>query len=156
MDFLLKYNSENIDMASIDLVVENNDIKSDDGLVTAVLISLFTDKQCDIEEIPDGETSRRGWWGDMFPDIKDDKIGSKLWLLKREKQTDETLKRAKEYSEDSLKWMIDQKIAQSVTVETAWPSRGFLGIKVSIQQGENNLTFSFKMNWKAELSRKQY
>lgn len=148
MDLFLKYNGE-----KIDIEIANNDIKTDDGLVTSVLISLFTDQQCEEEELPPGETSRRGWWGDMFPEIKGDKIGSKLWLLKREKQTDSTLKRAREYSEEALKWLIDLNIAQSVTVETSWISSGFLGIKVSIQQGQNALTFSFKLNWKAELSR---
>ena len=57
-------------------------------LQTAMLISLFSDRQAAPGDvIPDGSNDPRGWWGDNT-------IGSRLWLLSRSKQTQDTLQRA--------------------------------------------------------------
>ncbi len=103
------------DGLSFDLTMENNDLALDDTLKTAVIISLFTDRRVTVEELPDGEKDRRGWWADALNDDQD-RIGSKLWTLKREKITGEVLDRAKQYCEEALLWLTDDKIAESVTV----------------------------------------
>lgn len=142
-----------IDNRFFDLSILRNDFELEEGLQTAVTISLFTDKRVSEEELPAEETDRRGFWGDMFPDVPGDQIGSKLWLLRREKQTEEVRRRAKEYAEDALAWIITEKIAQSVTVETEFVARGFLAIQVSIQRPKGQVVFKYKINWSAELSR---
>src|SRR5688572_23031344 len=103
-----------------DLTFRLGDFKADEGLETAVLISLLTDRRCEPEELPDPETDRRGWWGDLFADVEADQIGSKLWLLDRTKQSQETLNAAQEYAEDSLEWLLEDGVAASVTVETSF------------------------------------
>ena len=88
----------------------------DDPLIQAVLISLFSwrrSNEDDGVEIP----YRQGWWGDTFAD-SGDRIGSKLWLLRREKLTREVIARAKDYAEESLRWMVEDAVAKSVVVET--------------------------------------
>lgn len=150
MDFYIDYDGEKFDFK-----IENNDIKTDDGLRSAVIISLFTDRRAGAEEVPAEDPDRRGWWGDMVPELKGDQIGSKLWLLAREKQTEETRKRFQEYAQEALAWMIEDNLAQSVTVEAEWISQGFLALKVSIQQPKGTVAFKFKINWAAELSRAQ-
>lgn len=99
-----------------DLTVSSNDLTSDDGVVSAVLISLLTDKRAeDDEELPDPlSTDRRGWWADQ---IDDDQIGSSLWLLERSKTTKDVLISAKRYAEESLQWMIDDGLAETISVE---------------------------------------
>lgn len=136
-----------------DLSIVRKDFELEEGLQTAVTVSLFTDKRASLEELPSEETDRMGWWGDMFPDVPGDQIGSKLWLLRREKQTEEVRRRAKEYAEDALQWLITEKIAQGVNVETEFVERGFLAIQVSIQQPKGKVVFKYKINWSAELSR---
>lgn len=89
----------------------------DDPLIQAVLISLFSWRRSDENdgvEIP----YRKGWWGDTFADTSGDRIGSKLWLLRREKLTREVIARAKDYAEESLRWMLEDAVAKSVVVET--------------------------------------
>ncbi len=72
--------------ASIVLNDADDDFETDAGLETAVIISLFTDRRAgENDELPATETDRRGWWGNTLQDA-DDEIGSKLWLLCREKQ----------------------------------------------------------------------
>lgn len=148
MDIALDWNGE-----KFDLKVADGDLVMDDGLATAVAISLFTDRRVSEEELPAEETDRRGWWGDLISEDLPDQIGSKLWLLKREKHTPETARRAKEYAEEALQWILDDNIAQSVSVSTEWISSGYLQIKVSIQKGKNEVAFLYNRNWSSELSR---
>ena len=89
-DIALTWNN---DIGAGDLCVVGADLLADDGLETAVLLSLFSDRRAREEEIPPGQTWRRGWWGDLLADDQD-QIGSKLWLLEREKQSPTVLVRA--------------------------------------------------------------
>lgn len=99
-----------------DVRIKDGDLESDEGLETAVTISLFTDKRVTDEELPALQESKRGWWGDMFPDVDRDQIGSKLWTLERSKRILETLRLAEDYIREALKWMIEDGIASSVKV----------------------------------------
>ena len=89
------------------------DLESDAGLETAVIISLFTDRRAKIDDIlPDSNNSdRRGWWGDLVSDIENDQIGSRLWLLNREKTLESVLIRTKEYAKEALNWLIEDGVA---------------------------------------------
>ncbi|WP_157218665.1 phage GP46 family protein [Flavisphingomonas formosensis] len=80
-------------------------------LVTAVLISLFTDATADTEDtIPDGTTDPRGWWaGD---------IGSKFWLRTRSKQTPTVLALVKSDFANALQWLLDDGVAADETRAT--------------------------------------
>ncbi len=50
-----------------DLSVVLNDIAAGDELLSAVLLSLFTDRIADPGDVlPGGANDRRGWWGDSF------------------------------------------------------------------------------------------
>lgn len=45
------------------LQLNGADLLTDNSLLTAVIISLFTDRRAlDSDEIPDGTRDRRGWW----------------------------------------------------------------------------------------------
>lgn len=116
------------------------DIKTDDGLKAAVIYSLFTDRQAsDDDVIPDGSDNKRGHWGDSYLDDIDDSEGSKIWLLAREKQTQETLNRAVDYANESLQWLIEDQIASNVTVIGEWLRMGVLALQITIDiiDGQN-------------------
>lgn len=88
-----------------------------DELVQATLISLFSWRKSNDDDgvnIP----NRQGWWGDTFASETNDRIGSRLWLLRREKLTDDVVARAREYAKESLQWMIDDALASAVNVST--------------------------------------
>ena len=87
-----------------------------DSLSRAVVISLFTWQRASQSDEVDND-QHMGWWGDTFAENKGDKIGSKLWLLLRQKVTEETLNRAQEYAYESLKWLIDDGICSDITVD---------------------------------------
>lgn len=133
--------------SAIDLVVQANDLLVDGGLSTSVILSLFTDRQVDLDEIPFGETSRRGWWGDLFTDLPGDLIGSRLWLLKREKRTVETLSRAEEYALEALQWMLDDGVADLIEPTASYDLNGALQLQILITKPKETLNFRFKTKW---------
>ena len=136
-----------------DFEVSANDLESDDGLRTAVLLSLFTDRRAeDGDVLPDSETDRRGWWGDNHPVVAGDKIGSRLWLLARSKQTPDVLARAEEYAREALQWLIEDKVASRVDVESGIVRNGVLGLAVTIDRPEvDPVKFQFNYTWESML-----
>lgn len=132
-----------------DWVVSNGSLASGDDLTTAVLISLFTDRVAQIgDPIPDNQSDPRGWWGDNQAGGNTVPIGSRLWLITREKQTQETLNRAVTYSQEALQWMIDDGVAASVIVTAEWQRPGFLALVVTInRQDGTTVALNFKWAW---------
>lgn len=129
----------------------NGALELDDGLETAVIVSLFTDRRADAdEEIPDGSQDRRGWLGDSYADIAGDQIGSRLWLLWREKQTQQTALRAREYALEALQWLIDDDIVRSVDVVAQWIAQGVLSVDIAIvKPAGTEVNFRYQYVWKA-------
>ena len=116
-----------------------------DSLSRAVVISLFTWQRASQSDEVDND-QLMGWWGDTFAENKGDKIGSKLWLLLRQKVTEETLNRAQEYAYESLKWLIDDGICSDITVNVERdeddPNR--INLDVQLTTSTANLTYKIK------------
>lgn len=92
----------------------NTALPDQERLRRAVMISLFTWRRAE----PDDDTDTPfGWWGDTWPTVQNDRIGSRLHLLKRTTLTHQTTQRAKEYIAQALNWMIDDGIALRVDIE---------------------------------------
>lgn len=102
---------------SADLAILNADLATDDGLRTAVIISLFTDRRALADDVLPVGDDRRGWWGDCANDDPNDRIGSRRWLLVREKATEAVAVRARDYDREALAWLVADGIAAAVTVE---------------------------------------
>lgn len=109
-----------IDNQPLTIVVDGRTVPlgldSAEPLVRAVVISLFTWRRANPDDELPGDL-RQGWWGDSFPSVPNDRIGSRLWLLSRAKLTTETVIRAREYAEEALRWLVDDGIAAQVEVE---------------------------------------
>jgi phage gp46-like protein len=150
MDFQLTIREN----GSFDFKVDSFDFVLDEGLESAVVISLFTDRRVPLEELPYWEKSQRGWWGDSQNDDPNDKTGSKLWLLNREKQLDEVLRRAEDYSRQALAWMVEDGIAKSITALAEWVADGQMKLSIGIKKpNDKNENFSFDANWQAQAAR---
>lgn len=125
----------------------------DDGLQSAVAISLFTDRRADINDLPPSTpgTERRGWWGDSFADVPGDRIGSRLWLLAREKQTKATLLKARDFALEALQWLVDDGVARAVNVDTEWSADrpGVMLFKVEIVRASKPVNqYQFEAFWR--------
>lgn len=135
------------------------DLLAEDDLTTAVILSLFCDARAREDDIlPDGIQNPRGWWADTVAplpstglnqvedNLQRDKLGSRLWLLVREKQLPEVLHRAKDYAEEALRWLIVDTVARSVVVTPSIIRQGWLGLDICITlaNGEaKNLSLSY-------------
>ncbi|MNE55848.1 Phage protein GP46 [compost metagenome] len=75
-------------------------------LTRAVIISLFTWRRAATDD-PVDDDERFGWWGDSYPATADDRIGSRLWLLRRVKLTAQTQRDAEFYAREALQWLLD-------------------------------------------------
>lgn len=84
-------------------------------LTRSVLISLFTWRRAAPDDAVDDD-ERFGWWGDSFPSVADDRIGSRLWLLRRVKLTRQTQLDAEFYAREALQWLIDDGHCSAIEV----------------------------------------
>ncbi len=132
-DLLFDFNTDDM---SLDLVVKNGEIQADESLKPTVLISLFTDARCEKTEIPTGETSQRGYFGDA---IFGEDTGSKLWLLNRAKYNTDTLIKAKEYAQAALAWLITDGLAKEVQVDAYFNEQKKMILNASIFKNNNDL-----------------
>lgn len=135
------------EQAQADIAVFAADLLLTESLDSAVIISLFTDRRAPADiQLPPGD-HRRGWWGDSYPDIEGDELGSLLWLLAREKQTPEVLARARRYAREALAWMVADGIARSIEVVASFADRGLLQLSIEIlrSSGERE-RFSYRLD----------
>lgn len=115
-----------------DLALEGGDLVLEQGLRTAIVTSLFSDARAeDKDPLPPEEVSRRGWWADTA----EDRFGSLLWLLQREKITSTTIERARQYAREALQWMVEDGIAERVEVEAERLTLNTIGIGIRIHRG---------------------
>ncbi|MBI3453376.1 MAG: phage GP46 family protein [Rhodospirillales bacterium] len=106
-------------------------------LETAIIVSLFTDRWArDDDRLPSDDGDRRGWWGDSGTEAG--QIGSRLWLLSREKQTEATRQRAEEYAREALSWLVSDKVARRVEVRGEWIAAGVLGLTVVVYRRDGD------------------
>lgn len=109
----------------------------DAALTRAVLISLFTWRRA-LTDDPVDDDELFGWWGDSYPNIADDRIGSRLWLLRRVKLTDATQRDAEFYANEALRWLMDDghAIAIEITSEKAEITRLNLTVIITVPGGD--------------------
>lgn len=139
-----------------DLVLAAGDLETDDGLETALIVSLFTDRRAaDGDALPSPSADRRGWWGDHAqPPVDGDRVGSRLWLLAREKQLPVVLDRAVAYAREALQWLIDDRVATRVEVEAEFTRPGLLGLLVVIERPQMPpLEVRYQYAWQAQAER---
>jgi phage gp46-like protein len=117
-----------VDLSLGDYALQGAALRAGDDLVTAILLSLFTDRQAAADDvIPDGSDDARGWWGDLAAPRP---IGSRLWLLEREKELPQVLVRAAGYVDEALQWLIDDGVVARFDRVVEFTRPGMLGIKI--------------------------
>jgi phage gp46-like protein len=107
----------------------------DEGLETAVNISLFTDARADDDaELPGGAraTDRRGWWGDAYAKTKDDKVGSLIWLDARKKLISSTPSAIAKHARAALQWLLDDGVASRLEASASVIGRGCVLLSIDV------------------------
>lgn len=140
-----------------DLVLFGFDLERDDGLETAVIISLFTDRRASAEQIPPeySQDDLRGYWGDITNASATDQTGSLLWLLAREKQLPQILSRAEQYCREALAWMIDDMVATTISVTASFYSLGVMLLEIDIDRPTGPaVRYRYNYEWSAQAGKR--
>ncbi|UMR99560.1 phage GP46 family protein [Escherichia coli] len=141
-DITLFYDEEAL---RCDWQVTVGDLVCGNDLQTAILISLLTDRLADASDDTDGG-DRRGWWGDLEQDYR---IGSRLWLLRRQKLTTQVALKAEEYATEALQWLVDDGVVASLTTEAriVYPDRLYLTVTYRRPDAETTEWQKFYWIW---------
>jgi phage gp46-like protein len=120
-----------------------------DDLETAVLISLFTDRRADPDDvIPDGTGDPRGWWGDTGRDRRS-APSSGCWSGPSRPRRPGCA--AEDYIDDALAWLVEDGIAASSRSTAAWQRRraGLGRHGHHHRAGGRQRVFNYQWAWKA-------
>jgi phage gp46-like protein len=133
-----------------DIGISNSDLQIEEGLETAVFMSLYTDQRAAEDENTNFPLDKRGWWGDML-ESNGDQVGSKLWLYEREKLTTKVIAQIKDAMYDCLQWMIDDGIVARIDIalEKQENNKLFTEIKL-FRQDDSRTTVKFDDLWNAQ------
>ena len=137
VDLALRYD---VAARRFDLVIEGGDLALDTTPATALVVSLGTDGVARADDLLPSQPSavpedpaapaelspRRGWVGDAL-DARSRRIGSRLWLLERAKQTEATRRRAEKMAIDALDWLATSR-GYLIEVSADWLRPGMLGL----------------------------
>ncbi|WP_282813747.1 phage GP46 family protein [Klebsiella pneumoniae] len=131
-----------------DIEIEHNGLSFDEGLISLVYICLFTDARADTsDEIPDGTDDRRGWCGNSFSDFE---WGSKLWLIDREKLTEQVRLRAENYARLAMQPLLRYGYARNAQVIATIPRINWLALTIILTRPDKTeLTVEIKKRWEA-------
>ena len=113
-----------------------------DDLHTAILLSLFTDRLARIDDAIDGD-DRRGWWGDSGALSA---IGSRLWLLRREKLTTQVAIKAEDYAAEALAWLTEDSVVTAINTRAQIIYPNTLLLIIAYQQPGKTQS-SVKFSW---------
>ena len=106
-----------------------------DNLTRAVIISLFTWRRAD----PDDDSEQpMGWWGDSYPTIQNDRIGSRLYLLQRTTLTNKTVELARGYLEQALAWLKDDGVVSRITINVQRRGTEILTADITLYRNDGN------------------
>ncbi|MBI6783413.1 MULTISPECIES: phage GP46 family protein [Pseudomonas] len=107
------------------------------SLLRSVVISLFTWRRAEADD-PFDDAERYGWWGDTYPAQANDRIGSRLWLLRRVRLTAQTRRDAEFYAREALDWLIEDGQVQHINIltEQVQSNRLNLGVELVVSDGQ--------------------
>lgn len=101
-----------------DLVLDeaNRDMKVTQGLESAVMVSLFSDRRAAADEVSD-PLRRRGWIGNLVAEVNGDNHGSGLWLYDQRRLTPAVATGIRREAEAALEWMREEQLASTVSAQ---------------------------------------
>ncbi|WP_145521168.1 phage GP46 family protein [Yersinia mollaretii] len=115
-----------------------------DDLHTAILLSLFTDGLAWVDDAIDGD-DRRGWWGDTGSTSP---IGSRLWLLRRQKLTSQVAIKAEDYAAQALAWLTEDGVVAAISTRAERVYPNTLRLVITYQQpGKTQSSVKFSWVW---------
>lgn len=126
------------------LLLADGTLDATQELATSIIVALGTDRLAEPGDLlPDpDDTDRRGWWGDYQAEIWDGwPVGSRLWLLQRDKiegpgsRRGATTVRVEQYIREAIQPFIERRIGSSFEVEATRVGRQEIDALIRIYRG---------------------
>jgi phage gp46-like protein len=140
-------------LGGADFQVVGQILATNQDLVTAVTISLFTNRRADASDILPVPNSidRGGWWGSTYlqtDPLAGFPLGSRLWLLSRSISNTQLLITAQGYCQEALAWIKNRGIARTITVTTSFLNGDQSKLKIAIEIIKpNGQAVNWSYNW---------
>lgn len=136
--------------AVFDFVKQDQDFAIDDGLETAIIVSLFSDKRVSLAEVRAGVVDTRGgWWGSFVEGQIE--TGSEIWLFERRKLTTQVAADIEDEAVAALQWMLGEGSVDKIEVTTVRPAINRLNMVIAIIKGNQPpRRFEFILFWEGE------
>ncbi|ATM85571.1 MULTISPECIES: phage GP46 family protein [Yersinia] len=106
-----------------------------DNLTRSVIISLFSWRRADSD---DDSEQPMGWWGDSYPTIQNDRIGSRLYLLQRTTLTNNTVELARGYLEQALAWLKDDGVVSRIAINVQRRGTDILTAEITLYRNDGS------------------
>ncbi len=134
-----------------DIALEDDDVAGDDGLDTALILSLFMDRRAqDGDTLPGAPDDKRGYWADGLAEVEGDQMGSRLWLLERAKLEPTLPQRARSLALDGLSWLSEDAVASEFDV-SATVTGERIDLEVIVERpAADVVSFRYAHVWDAE------
>ncbi|MDX2308089.1 MAG: phage GP46 family protein [Hyphomicrobium sp.] len=119
-----------------DLAVDpaTGDLALEEGLASALFVSLFSDRRAREDEVAD-PMRRRGWIGNLVAEVPGDNHGSGFWLYEQRRLTGEVASGVRLEAEIALEWMVDARLIRTATAEVlADPARRRITLSVEVTE----------------------
>jgi phage gp46-like protein len=140
------------------LLLADGTLDNTQALATAIMVALGTDRLAEPGDVlPDpDDTDRRGWWGDLdAEEIWDGwPVGSRLWLLQRDKitgpgaQRGPTTVRVEHYIYEAIQPFLDRRIGSKLYVEATRHGDSRIDALVRIYRGpELEIELRYAILW---------
>lgn len=138
-DLKLQLNEEK----ELDLIIENNDFTSDDTINTSIELSITKKRY-------DKTTSQNGWAAEkILP--SDRQQGSRLYLVMQQPITDQSTNLVNKYVYEALEWLIEDKVAESISVSSERVDTNRIDFSVTITKpNDKEENFDYYLNWSAQ------
>jgi phage gp46-like protein len=107
-----------------DIVIgSDGNFEVDEGLTTTILTSIFTEARANEIEVA-RPLARSGWMGNINFPTNGRQLGSLVWLTASMRRTTENLNKAIDFFKKALNWMVEDGIAETISVTGSLSTKG--------------------------------
>jgi phage gp46-like protein len=123
------------DLKTYDLAVTSTEsIETEEGLRTAILLSLLTRARARPDDVIPDPADRGGWWGDTYSEVPNDSFGSRIWTLAGRPINAALMSDLELMIREALQWLIDDGYIGAVGVELEVIKHGTIGAKIEVSR----------------------
>ena len=132
---------------TLDIEITEQGIRLDEGMETISYVSMYSDGLASPDDVYEGVIDLKGFWGDMFPDVPNDKFGSLLWTTERHKASRDEIADINDKTKSAFAWMVRDGIAGSVKTITTREGIDDIKSVVDIRHPGKDIDTRFSVLW---------